>query len=241
MENREDEIVIDLHKLWDIFKKYWLMCVVILTLFGVAAATITIFFIQKSYTAAGKMIVVKQNDDGSSANLSYSDVQLSQKLVSTYSEIIKSELISDKVIRNLNLSFSNSEYNKMLSVGSVGSTEVIEIKISSLDPVLSAKMVNEIIEVFIGNIDGIMNVNNVSILNKAKTPTSASSPSLVKNVAVSIILGGLLSAAIIFLKLILDTNVKDEDELKQIFNLPIIGRIPTNGVDKKGTYSNDHK
>lgn len=242
METKDEEIVIDLQRVFETFKKGWFIYLVIMIICAVSALAFTIFLIPKSYTTSGKIIVVKQFDSQSTSDsLSYSDLQLSEKLVDTYSEIIKSEIISDTVTKNLNLDISNAEYNNMLTVGSSNSTEVIQITIESRDANLSAKMVNEIIEVFINKIDSIMSVNNVSVLNNAKVPDKASSPSILTNTVIGFVLGILISSAIILLKVMFDTKIKSEAEIKEIFTYPIIGKIPKIITNEKGEYINEYQ
>ncbi|MEA5026317.1 putative capsular polysaccharide biosynthesis protein YwqC [bioreactor metagenome] len=226
MEN-EEAVFIDLQHVLDILKKYWLIFTLIIIACGCFFGIFTKYFVDKTYTAVGKIIVVKQADSNLTLDsLTYSDIQLSQKLVDTYSEIMKSEVISDAVIKNLNLQISNATYNQMVTVSSVNDTEVIVISVESLDPELSAKMANMIIEVFIDKIYDIMNINNVSVLNNAKIPTSASGPSIMLNIIIGIMIGLVLCTVYIFYSLLTDNKVKTEEELKTIFDYPIIGKIP---------------
>ncbi len=236
MEHYNEEQEIDLRQIWEIIKNEWLLLVTVVMAFTIISMIVTVFMIPEQFSATGKIIVIKQNDGDGDVSLSYSDVQLSQKLVQTYSEIIKSELISDKVIRNLKLDISNAEYNSMLSVNASGNTEIMNIKVVTDDPYLAKNMVNEVIDVFIDEIDDIMMINNVSVLNWAKLPNSPSSPSLIKNGAIAFVLGIMVGVGLIFLKIILDTKVKTQEDLKSIFDYPIIGKIPELDIKQKGSY-----
>lgn len=236
MEHYNEEQEIDLRQIWEIIKNEWLLLVTVVMAFTITSMLVTVFMIPEQFSATGKIIVIKQNDGDGDVSLSYSDVQLSQKLVQTYSEIIKSELISDKVIRNLKLDISNAEYNSMLSVNASGNTEIMNIKVVTEDPYLAKNMVNEVIDVFIDEIDDIMMINNVSVLNWAKLPNSPSSPSLIKNGAIAFVLGIMVGVGLIFLKIILDTKVKTQEDLKSIFDYPIIGKIPELDIKQKGSY-----
>ena len=88
--------------MFEIVKKYFKPFTLIILATSIVAALVTLFLIPKKYTAEAKLIIVqKSNPD--SQQISYTDLQTSQKLVNTYSEILKSEAISDDVIRNLKL------------------------------------------------------------------------------------------------------------------------------------------
>ena len=97
-----DEIEIDLSRVFEIIKKHFKPFALIILAASIVAALITLFLIPKKYTAEAKLIIVqKSNQD--SQQISYNDLQTSQKLVNTYSEILKSEAICDEVIQNLKL------------------------------------------------------------------------------------------------------------------------------------------
>ncbi len=100
----QDEYEIDLLQVLEIIKqKFWLFFVICL-FFCSAAFCITKFLMKEEFTAEAKMIIVQKSDAAASQQqYTYSDVQLSQKLASTYSQIIMSEAISDDVINKMNM------------------------------------------------------------------------------------------------------------------------------------------
>ena len=71
-----------------------------------------------------------------------------------------------------------------------------------------------------------MQIENVSTLTNAKVPKKASGPSLTRNLMIGLISGLMLCALITVIALFTDTKVKTEDEIKKIFDYPIIGMIP---------------
>ena len=233
-----DEIEIDLSRVFEIIKKHFKPFALIILAASIVAALITLFLIPKKYTAEAKLIIVqKSNPD--SQQISYNDLQTSQKLVNTYSEILKSEAISDEVIHNLNLDdekIDHSAYLGMVNISSVKDTEVIKISVETKDPALSARIANEIVSVFQRKIVKIMNIENVTVLNSAKVPEQKSSPSNIKNTMIGFLLGCFIDGCIVLYILLNDRNIRTEEELKQIFDYPIIGLIPdmthgTGGVE----------
>ena len=108
-----DEIEIDLSRVFEIIKKHFKPFALIILAASIVAVLITLFLIPKKYTAEAKLIIVqKSNQD--SQQISYNDLQTSQKLVNTYSEILKSEAISDEVIQNLKLEDLDTDESSIL-------------------------------------------------------------------------------------------------------------------------------
>lgn len=220
---------IDLYEIWAIIKKHAILILSACILCGLISFAVSNFILPKKYEATTKIIVVK-NENESANSLTFTDLQATQKLAATYRQIILSEAISDKVIDNLNLKnqygISTAEYNKIVSVSTENSTEVLAISVDTIDPELSAKIANEIVNVFVSNISDIYGVQNVSVLNKAKVPENFSSPNVKKNTLIGVCIGLLLSLIIIVIRTLVDSKVKTEEEIKEIFDMPIIANIP---------------
>lgn len=227
----EDNVVeIDLLQLLGIVLKniitYIIICMVCVT----TAFCITKFLMKETFTATAKLIVVQKSDSSSQQTLTYSDQQLSQKLASTYSQIIMSEAISDPVISNLDLfnkyEINSEKYGKIVKVSSANNTEVMNVSVTTNDPKLSADIANEVVEVFEDKIYDIMQIENVTTLTDAKIPTKKSGPSTMKNVAIGGLIGMMICGILAVIELLTDTKVKTEEEVKKIFDYPIIGSIP---------------
>ena len=78
-----DEIEIDLSRVFEIIKKHFKPFALIILAASIVAALITLFLIPKKYTAEAKLIIVqKSNPD--SQQISYNDLQTSQKLVPSH-------------------------------------------------------------------------------------------------------------------------------------------------------------
>ena len=71
-----------------------------------------------------------------------------------------------------------------------------------------------------------MSIENVTILNSAKVPEKKSSPSTMRNTLIGFLLGCFVDGCIVVYLLLNDRNIRTEEEMKQIFDYPIIGLIP---------------
>ena len=245
MNEREYDDEIDLSQIFGIIKEKLLLFILICMVCCTVALCVTKFVLKEKYTATAKLIVVqKSNSSTAQQNYTYSDLQLSQKLAATYSEIIMSEAISDPVISNLDLfnkyEIDAEEYEKIVKVSSANNTEVIDIEVETEDPKLSAEIANEIATVFEDKIFDIMQIENVTTLTDAKVPQKKSGPSTLINVAIGGILGLLICAVITVIQLFTDTQVKTEEEVKQIFDYPIIGTIPDFEIRDVGEDEDDN-
>ena len=114
-----DEIEIDLSRVFEIIRKHFKPFALIVLAASIVAALITLFLIPKKYTAEAKLIIVqKSNPD--SQQISYNDLQTSQKLVNTYSEILKSEALIILTSSVLIIRLSRLKIRFPNTIGTVG-------------------------------------------------------------------------------------------------------------------------
>jgi capsular exopolysaccharide synthesis family protein len=73
---------------------------------------------------------------------------------------------------------------------------------------------------------GGVGTNNVSIVDRAETPTAAYSPRLSRNLGISLVLGLLLGGAAAFAREHLDDTFKSPEDVEESLGLPLLGIIP---------------
>ncbi|MEO3135272.1 Wzz/FepE/Etk N-terminal domain-containing protein [Turicibacter sanguinis] len=229
MENTEYEI--DLSEIFGMLKKRWLMIFSLTVIAVIASGIISFFVLVPKYEASTTMLVnYKQNQE---VTMTYSDMQMSQKLVNTYSEIVKSRGIAEDVVKKLKLDVAPSEIQSMLTVSGVNDTEVIKIKVTNEDPVLAADIANTVSDVFKKEVKSMMKVDNVSTIDTAEVPVHPISPNKVMNIAIAGVLGVMISVGLVFVLEFLDRTYKTPADIERHLDLPIIGAIPDMELAKK--------
>ena len=222
MEDREYEI--DLRELLGIIKKRFWVIVLIAVLSVGASALVSYFVLTPVYETSTTLIVVKSNE--SDTAIQYNDVILSQKLVKTYGEIVKSRTVAKEVIGRLDLSMSPQALIEKITVSPVQDTEIISIRVADTDPVLIRKIANELASVFMDNIVEIMKVDNVQVIDPAETPTVPVRPRPLLNMAIAGVLGLMIGLGLVFLLEYLDDTLKTTGDIEKHLGLPVLGVIP---------------
>lgn len=216
------EETIDLSKLLAILKKNIKYLIILPIVFLLLSIVITFLFMTPKYSTSTQVLVNQNETDN---EMMTQQVQSDLQLVNTYSEIIKSPRILDKVSKNLKGKYSSNEIYGMLTVSNQAESKILNITVENESRESAGKVANEIANVFSKDIKKIMNVDNVSILSKADNHGSKVSPNIYVNIGISFVLGFICALAFIILKELLDKRIKNENDVNQNLGLPVLGSI----------------
>ena len=149
----------------NMLKKQWKLMVAI-TIVAVAISVIISNFVITPVYQTSTQILVNQKDSGNQIDITL--MQSNVDLISTYSMIIKSPAILDKVIEKLELPETVEQLNTQISINSQENSQVFYLIVEDNNPGRAVEIANSITETFQKEIKGIMNVDNVNILAKAE-------------------------------------------------------------------------
>ena len=207
-----------------LWNKAWviMLCLVI---GAITAFTLSKYVIDPTYTSRISMYVNNnQNPENTVANLN--DINASQKLVSTYIEILKSDNVLEKVIEETGVTYTPAEIRSMMSANSLNGTEIFEVKVTTEDADEAALIANTIAELVPEEIIRVVKAGSVELIDRAMPATNPSSPNVMLNTVIGLMLGGVLSVLGVLVAAMLDNRIKSEEDLKKNYDLPILGAIP---------------
>ena len=207
-----------------ILKRLWI--IILVTLVCIVSSGIISYFVLDNIFEASTTLMVSKTRDEESSNLQYNDILLNQKLVKTYSEIVKSNRVLEKVIEQLGLNMSTGDLRSKVQVNSVSDTEIIRISVEDQDANFATELANSIAVVFMGEIGGIMKMDNVQFIDPAQTPINPIKPRPMLNMAIAGVLGMMVSVFAIFLLEYFDNTIKTIEDVEQKTGLPVLGSIP---------------
>lgn len=220
---------IDLKELFMIFWNKKIQIILLVILFAIIGAIYTIGFITPMYTSSTTLVLAtsgSENTQDATNSITTTDVTLNSKLVSTYSELVKSKKVLRQVIANLNIDVEEEELRKNITVSSVKDTELIEITVSNKNSEYSAQIANEIAKVFSEEVNEIYNINNIHVVDEAEIAENPSNINISKNVIIFAFVGIVISIAYVLVANMLDTTVKSAEEIEKDYGIPVIAAIP---------------
>ena len=209
----------------DLIKRAWII-VLCAAVFAAATLIYTVNFVEPTYKASVTLYVNNNSDAGSSA-VSSSNLAVALQLAKTYVNIIKRDRVLDKVVEKAQLtSVTADDIREMLSAEVVDETEMFQVSIVSPNPKMSADIANAIAAIAPEEIHQIIEGSNAKVVDYAKVPTARYAPNYVTNTILGALMGGVLAVLVTVVFLLSDNRVKDQEDLLQICQLPILGTIP---------------
>ena len=217
-----------------LYLKKYIFIIVILTFLLVFMVTIyDNNFKVPLYKAYTTVVLAKSNEQ--SSTITQNDIVLNQKLVTTYTEIVKSELVLEQVIKNEKLSYNAEELSKKVSVEAIQDTEILKISVQDKNPKEASKIANSIAKVFNIEVSKIYKLDNISVIDKAKVPKEVCNDTFIRDIIISIFIGIFGSIAIIFIIYYFDDSIKLSDDLEEQIGMPVVAKIfksDAKGIDK---------
>lgn len=228
MEPNKEFIEIDLLQLLRaLWHRLWIIIVALLA-GGIIALLGTRYLVTPLYQASAMLYVNNSSFSvgSTSFNISASDLTAAQSLVKTYIVILRARSTLTEVIEQAELEYSYEQLLGMISASSVDSTEVFKVTATSEDAAEAEKIANTVIAVLPDKISGIVEGSSVQVVDEAVLPAVQSSPNVMKNTVIGVLMGLLAGMAIAILLDLFDENIHSEEYLTKMYGVPVLATIP---------------
>ena len=201
-------------------------------IFGVLTGGFTFLTKSDTYMAQISMYVYTNpdyiNDNG--INLSASDINSANALLSSYMQIMKSDSFLKSVIEDAELDptwYSIGYLRRRISSSAVSNTAVFKVFVYDPNPYNAMLIANTIDKLAPQKIISIVKSGGIEVLDEAVLPTSPyQSTSVAMMALLGLVAGGFLSAIFFLIKGLMDTRYRRVYEVEDMFNIPILGMVP---------------
>ena len=221
---------IDLRELFNIFWSKKLQIFLFIFIFMIIGGVYSIGLKLPLYSSSTSLVLAmadtNEKKKDSEEAITATDITLNSKLVSTYSELIKSKKVLRQVVSNLQIDENVDSLKNKIKVSSVQDTEVIKITVTHENPTYAAKIANEITKVFSKEVNELYKINNVYIVDEAEVQNSPSNINHIKDIILFGMIGLVISSAYVFVLNMLDNTIKSSEDIENQFNIPVLVTIP---------------
>lgn len=215
-------------------KKNFRSIAIITLSFIFIAILYTSFFIKEDYEAKAKVFVGKQKFQNTTESYNNEEVNLYQRLITTYSEVIKSKKlinksINESKINSLKESEETFEYESIigdLTVNPIKDTQIIELKYASKDAQQSYDLLYSITENFVSYSKELYPTVNIKVIEQVNVDSESLVNKKIMIIGMAFILGLIISIGIVIMRMYFSNTFKNKDSLEKELGLAVIGTIP---------------
>lgn len=201
--------------------KYVILCIVG---WGTVVSIITLFVLTPLYSSSTQILV---NNLISGDSVSSSDIDANLRLINTYKDIIKSPIILDEVVEDLDLEMSSDTLSGMVAVNNQENSQVIRVEVTDVSSERAAAIANSVSETFQSRVSELMTIANVTIISSALPRSSPIYPNNFLFIGIGILIGLVNGVAVAMILHAVDRTVKDEAFLNEKLNWICLGEIQT--------------
>ena len=205
-----------------LLKKHLKLCIMLPVVCALVTAVVSWVFLPNTYTSSVSLYVLTRSYDQESS-LTNSDLSASQMLSDDVAQLILSNRVKTDTASNLSLK-DLRDYK--ISVASESTTRVITISVTGQSSQNVALVANGLAETTDSVAREVMDVKAVNVIDKAVEATKPSGPYRVMYTAIAFLVGIFLAVAIVVVLDMINTRVRNAEELEDMLEVPVIGRIP---------------
>ena len=224
-----------------VLRKLWIPILTALLCAGLTLGA-THFLITPLYQASAMFYVNNGSTSlgGADVHISSADINASKSLVETYIVILNTRETLADVIEQTGLNIGSSTLRDMIVAEPVNDTEIFRVVVTSDDPAEAELIANSIAKVLPERIANIVEGSLAKVVDTASYPAKPSSPNHVNNLILGFLFGAVLGIFIVVLQEFLSISIREEEDITQICQQPILAEVPDmSQADKVAGYGYD--
>lgn len=224
----------NISKVLDGIKDKWKNIVLIVLSFLLISSIYNIFFINKEYEANVKIFIGKQKFKNITETYNNEEINLYQRLITTYSEVIKSKKLINESIKGSKMNYLQDKYKNInydlfmenLTVNPIANTQIIEIKYKSLNPQQSYDLLYSITENLISYSKELYPNVNITVLEQVHVNLKPLMNKKLTIIGLGLMLGLIVGIGGIIGVMYLNNTYKNQKSLEEEIGVTVIGVIP---------------
>ena len=181
-----------------------------------------VLFIKPAYQANTELYITS-ND----SVISLQDLQIGTAIAEDYRFIITSRSVLNKVIEDLQLDLNYDQLKAMINVTNPSGTHIIRTSVKTGDLELSRDIANKLLSVSIERIYQVVGASEPSVIDYSEASAVEDvSPSFRKFLLIGTLIGFLVVAVIVIVRVIMNSTLRTEEDIEKYLNLTVLAAIP---------------
>ena len=224
--NVRDSVQIDLQKLLRAYLRKWWLIGACALFVGLAVLLYTMNFVTPTYRTNITVIVNNSNTEQIIEEITGTNLSASQKLVNTYSAIVKSPSVLERVAEQDGLDYSVEQLVGMITTQQINETELFYVYVTHTNGEEAKIIADTIGQVALPRIEELVEGSSAKVVDYASVPRDRYSPNYSRSGIVGAAIGTVIALIYVTMRYLLDVRLKTSEDMEAIFDLPVLGQIP---------------
>lgn len=211
-------------------RTYWLSALVF-GLIGIALALAASLSSPPQYEAHARLYV-STTGGAPVSNASYQEATASQQIALSLAKLISTEVITERVVRDMQLDLSPTELSSKVDATVEPETVLIDLSVTDTSPTAAREIVNGVALEFTDFVDELVLKKSTSVpkpqvtlIAPAATPDTPVSPNTNRNLGLGLAAGLALGLVFANVRERANKTIRDTDALDDVVGTPPLGRV----------------
>jgi capsular exopolysaccharide synthesis family protein len=182
------------------------------------------------YTSHTQLFV--STTDSATTSDVFQGSQFSQQRVTSYAQLLTGEELAGRVVDRLDLPLSPGQLTREIAATAVTDTVLIDVTVTDPSAERAQRIADGLGREFISLVGDLETPESggaspvkVTVTDSPEVPSSPSSPQTTRNIALGLLVGLLIGAALAIARARLDRSVREAEEASELAGAPVIGVI----------------
>ena len=225
-KEKQANVELKLQELLAVYLRKWKAIVACALLGAVVALCVSFFFLTPTYRTSITIYVNNKRVTEDQEHFASSDLSASIYLVKAYMILATNDTVLSRAATELDEEYSVSQLRSAITTEQYENTVMFTLSVTHTNPKEAARIANVMGKVIPEVAPTLIEASSAKALSTAKVPTSPFSPNYQENAILGAAIGLVLVLVYLAIMHMRDTRIKDENDLTEMFQIPILGRIP---------------
>lgn len=216
-------------------KKKYIFFIIIISLF--VGIVVSINISKKEYVSTSTLLLIRTENTENNKIQKVGNLELSDKLISTFEEILKSDENLSKSKQDANI--SNNEFKNKISLKRIKNSDTFKIQVKNQDENIAKNQNQKLLDNFSGEIKELYSNIEVNIIDNPHIEKYSYNINIILPIFVSILIGIIIGLIYITTLIIIEKNKKIYSKIEKELNLRKLGEIPLKINKKDKTNKNE--
>ncbi len=222
----QEESSIDFQELfYALLSKLWIIIIAGL-IGGIVSLLYTNLMLTPTYQSSAQIYILDRASFNENTSISNSDLLIGTQLTYDFEQLLKTRTVSEMVKEKLDLPDKATSIAGKIRVSAIQDTRSMIISVTDSDPRKAQRICNAVAEVSQDYVKEIMDLDAVTIVDRATLPASPFSPSVTKNTLFGMLFGMFIVVAFVLFRFFTDDAIKREEDINRYLGLSVLGCIP---------------